>query len=53
MLKIECNLNDISVDTVTKQFLTDLQSRVNEARSVFLTNLTNIVVTALDNREVN
>jgi len=43
LLEINCNIRDINPTTVTAQFEEDLQSRIKEARSVFKSNLKNIV----------
>ena len=49
LLEIACNIRDINPQTVSEQFETDLQSRIDEAREVFALNLANIVKQA--NRE--
>ena len=51
LLEINCNIRDINPATVTAQFEEDLQSRIEESRSVFKANLNNIVKKALKNRE--
>ena len=50
LLEIHCNIRDISEASVTTQFEEDLQSRIEEARSVFNSNLQNIVEKAKKNR---
>ena len=51
LLEINCNIRDINPATVTAQFEEDLQSRIEEARSVFKSNLKNIVKKAQSDRE--
>lgn len=51
LLEINCNLRDINHTTVTAQFETDLKSRIQEARDIFKSNLTNIVRHAKKERE--
>jgi hypothetical protein len=43
LLEISCNLREINKDTVRKQFETELNSRIREAKEIFEANLTNIV----------
>ena len=43
LLEINCNLPAIDSASVTKQFETDLESRIDEAREIFAANLKNIV----------
>ena len=43
LLEINCNIKDINEQTVTEQFEEDLKGRVREARSIFKSNLKNIV----------
>lgn len=51
LLEINCNIRDINAKTVTAQFETDLQRRINEARDIFRMNLANIVRHAKKERE--
>jgi hypothetical protein len=51
LLEINCNIRDINAATVTAQFEEDLQSRIEEARSIFKSNLKNIVKKAKKDRE--
>lgn len=43
LLEIQCNLKEINERTVTEQFETDLQNRIESAREVFALNLSNLV----------
>jgi hypothetical protein len=43
LLEIECNLKDINVKTITDQFESELECRINSARDVFKNNLQNIL----------
>jgi hypothetical protein len=51
LLEINCNIPEITPATVTAQFEEDLQSRIEEARSVFKSNLKNIVKKAKQDRK--
>ena len=51
LLEIDCNLPVICEATVRQQFMTDLNSRVEEAKSVFEDSLQNIVQYANDYRK--
>ena len=51
LLEINCNIPEITPATVTTQFEEDLQSRIEEARSVFKSNLKNIVKKAKKDRK--
>ena len=50
LLEIHCNIKDINEDTVRAQFTEDLIGRMAEARSIFETNLNNIVKQAKEER---
>lgn len=50
LLEIGCNIPEINEETVITQFEKDLASRVEEARSVFYANLTNITKYAQQQR---
>jgi hypothetical protein len=50
LLEIDCNIQEINAKTVTEQFESDLQSRVDEAREIFQANLSNIVKKAQKER---
>ena len=50
LLEIHCNIRDINLETVEKQFDEDIKSRVNEARGIFEANLDNIVKQAKKER---
>jgi hypothetical protein len=43
LMEIGCNCPEINVETVTKQFEEDLQSRVRSAREVFLANRAGLI----------
>lgn len=43
LLEINCNLPEINEATVRQQFKEDLNSRIEEAQSIFEDNLTNII----------
>lgn len=51
LLEINCNLPEINAETVAAQFEADLQSRIEEARSIFAANLENIVAHARKERD--
>jgi len=51
LLEINCNLNEVDAETVRKQFETELQNKVREAREIFANNLQNIVNEAKEYRE--
>lgn len=51
LLEVHCNLPNITEDTVRKQFLEDLNSRVTEAKDIFDSNLKNIVKYANEYRK--
>lgn len=51
LLEIECNIKDINAVTVTEQFEKDLQSRIEESRSIFKDNVDNIVKDAIRRRK--
>ena len=50
LLEINCNIKEINPEAVMNQFYDDLNSRVEEAKSVFVDNLTNIVKQAKKER---
>jgi formiminotetrahydrofolate cyclodeaminase len=43
LMEISCNLREINKETVKKQFETELNNRIREAREIFEANLSNIV----------
>ena len=43
LLEISCNIKEINKETVRKQFETELQNRIREAKEIFEANLSNIV----------
>lgn len=43
LLEINCNLREINEETVRQQFEEDLNSRIEEAKSIFEANLHNLV----------
>lgn len=51
LLEINCNIQNINVETVTAEFNEDLNNRIREARSIFAANVKNIVEYAKKNRE--
>jgi hypothetical protein len=51
LLEIHCNIKDINPETVRKQFEEDLNGRIVEARSIFESNLNNIVKQAKKERK--
>jgi len=51
LLEIGCNLPEINAATVTRQFEEDLESRIEEARSIFALNLDNLVKQAKEDRK--
>lgn len=50
LLEIHCNIKDINAETITKQFNDDLNSRIEEAKSIFNSNLNNILKQAKKER---
>jgi formiminotetrahydrofolate cyclodeaminase len=52
LLEISCNLREINEETVKKQFETELQNRIREAREIFEDNLSNIVKEAQRDRAI-
>jgi len=52
LLEIACNLREINKDTVKKQFETELNNRIREAKEIFEANLTNIVKEAQRERKI-
>ena len=52
LLEISCNLREINKDTVRKQFETELQNRIKEAKEIFEANLNNIVKEAQRDRNI-
>jgi len=51
LLEIDCNLPVINRETVTKQFNEVLESKIETAKSIFKSNLDNIVKHAIKDRE--
>ena len=50
LLEIHCNIKDINPDTIRKQFIEDLTSRVDEARNIFEANIQGITKQAKKER---
>lgn len=50
LLEVHCNLKDINAETITQQFETSLQSKIDTAREIFRDNLQNILTHALKER---
>ena len=50
LLEINCNLIEINADTVRAQFEESLNSKIEVAKSIFNSNLDNIVKQALKER---
>ena len=50
LLEINCNIKEINFKTVKFQFIKDMQYRLEEAQSIFNSNLDNIVKQALKER---
>ena len=50
LLEINCNIKEINFKTVKFQFIKDMQYRLEEAQSIFNSNLNNIVKQALKER---
>jgi len=50
LLEISCNLRDINKETIRKQFITELENKVNSAKEIFEYNLDNILKDALKYR---
>lgn len=50
LLEINCNIKDINFKTVKFQFIKDLQYRLEEAQSIFNSNIDNIVKQAKKER---
>ena len=49
-MEINCNIKEINFKTVKFQFIKDMQYRLEEAQSIFNSNLNNIVKQALKER---
>jgi len=43
LLEIQCNLREINKETVKKQFMESLNSKIESAKEVFFSNIDNIV----------
>lgn len=52
LLEVSCNLREINKETIRKQFETELNSRIREAREIFEANLNNIVKEAQRERNI-
>ena len=50
LLEVECNCKEIDAKALIKQFETDLQSRIDEAREIFGDNLRNLTKHAQETR---
>jgi hypothetical protein len=53
LLEINCNLWEINQETVRHQFEEDLNSRIEEAKSIFENNLQNLVNYAKSVRNID
>ena len=51
LLEISCNVREITKETVKKQFVISLNSKIQSAREIFNNNLDNIVKKAIEERE--
>ena len=51
LLEISCNVREITKETVKKQFVISLNSKIQSAREIFNNNLDNIVKKAMEERE--
>lgn len=52
LLEIECNCKEVTKETITAQFETDLQNRIESAREVLKNNLNNILKEAQEYRAI-
>ena len=52
LLEIQCNIKNINEKTITEQFETDLQNKIESAREVFKSNLKNILKEAQKERKI-
>ena len=50
LLEIHCNIKEINQETVKFQFIKDMQYRLEEAQSIFNSNIDNIVKQAKKER---
>ena len=50
LLEVECNLKEITKETISKHFEEVLRKRVRSAKEVFNNNLNNILKDALEGR---
>ena len=51
LLEVNCNLREINRETVAAQFNEVLESKIATARSIFKSNLDNIIKNAIEYRE--
>ena len=51
LLEVQCNVREISNETVRKQFMESLNSKIQSAKDVFNSNIDNIVKQAREERE--
>ena len=52
LLEVECNLREITKETISKHFEEVLKERVRSAKEVFRNNLNNILEDALESRSL-
>ena len=52
LLEVECNLKEITKETISKHFEEVLRERVRSAKEVFKNNLDNILKDALESRSL-
>ena len=50
LLEVTCNLKEINKDTIKKQFIESLESKMNCAKEVFEANIDEILRKALEER---
>lgn len=53
LLELSCNLKEVNKETIKKQFLESLESKIQCAKDVFEANLNNIVSKATEERNEN
>ncbi len=52
LLEVNCNIKDITKETIKKQFEESLKMKIDSAREIFAANLDNIVKQAIKERGI-
>jgi hypothetical protein len=53
LLEIDCNIKDVTKETIRAQFNTDISIAVNSAKEVFEANLESILKEALESKNID